>query len=103
MYELAGRFLLPDVYVHYILPRLRGDPDVVQFGTDTPMRVAVLEVRYSIPYHVPGPDSNPTLHCAELHDTTLHCSRPAAGRSCGWLTLILTLKLSLNMSLTPRI
>jgi hypothetical protein len=43
VYELVGRFMLPDTYIHYILPRLRGDRDIVQFGTDTHTRVTVLE------------------------------------------------------------
>ncbi len=42
-YELVGRFMLPEVYVHYILPRLTGDPSVVQFGVDVSTRVTVLE------------------------------------------------------------
>lgn len=43
VYELVGRFMLPDTYIHYILPRLRGDRDIVQFGADTHTRVTVLE------------------------------------------------------------
>lgn len=33
----------PDTYIHFILPRLRGDPTVTQFGMDTPTRLNVLE------------------------------------------------------------
>lgn len=44
VFELVGRYTFPEVYVHYILPRLRGDSDVVQFGTDAPMRVAVMQL-----------------------------------------------------------
>ncbi len=43
VFELVGRYMLPDIYIYYILPRLRGDPDVVQFGIDTVTRVNVLE------------------------------------------------------------
>jgi len=42
-YELVGRYVLPEVYVHYIIPRLNGDAKVVQFGVDTATRVTVLE------------------------------------------------------------
>ena len=42
--ELCGRYLSPDVYVHFILPRLVGDPSVVQFATDAACRIAVMEV-----------------------------------------------------------
>ena len=43
----------PEAYLHYILPRLRGDPEVVAFGTDTATRVTVMEVlqvRIDTPY-----------------------------------------------------
>ena len=30
----------PEAYLHYILPRLRGDPEVVAFGTDTAFFIA---------------------------------------------------------------
>ena len=43
VYELVGRYVLPDTYIHYILPRLNGDPTVVQFGVDVPTRVSVIE------------------------------------------------------------
>lgn len=43
VYELVGRYVLPDTYIHYILPRLNGDPTVVQFGVDVPTRVSVME------------------------------------------------------------
>lgn len=43
LFELFGRYMAPEVYVYYILPRLRGDPDVVQFGVDSETRVCVLE------------------------------------------------------------
>jgi len=43
VYELAGRYMLPEVYVHYVLPRLNGDPAVVQFGIDASTRATVLE------------------------------------------------------------
>jgi len=42
-YELCGRFIMPETYVHYILPRLSGDAKVVQFGVDTASRVTVME------------------------------------------------------------
>ena len=35
--------MLPDVYVHYILPRIRGDSEVSQIGVDTASRSCVLE------------------------------------------------------------
>jgi hypothetical protein len=42
--ELMGRYIHPDVYLHYLLPRLRGDLDVVGgMGTDVKMRVIVME------------------------------------------------------------
>ena len=31
-YELVGRYVAPDVYLRWILPRLSGDPSVAQFG-----------------------------------------------------------------------
>ena len=43
LYELLGRYISPEVYIYYVLPRLRGDVDVVQFGVDTPTRVVVIE------------------------------------------------------------
>ena len=43
LYELLGRYISPEVYVYYVLPRLRGDVDVVQFGVDTATRVVVIE------------------------------------------------------------
>lgn len=41
--ELCGRYVVPDTYVHYILPRLRGDADVVQFGVDSLTRCCVMD------------------------------------------------------------
>ncbi len=41
-YELLGRYLLPEIYLYYILPRLRGDPDVVAFGMDNETRITVM-------------------------------------------------------------
>lgn len=32
LFELLGRYLLPDIYIFFILPRLRGDVDVTQAG-----------------------------------------------------------------------
>ena len=43
VYELYGRYTLPDTYIHYILPRLRGDPHVTAFGPDSNTRITVLE------------------------------------------------------------
>lgn len=43
VYELVGRYVLPDTYIHYILPRLVGDSAVTQFGIDTTTRVSVME------------------------------------------------------------
>lgn len=43
VFELVGRYMHPEVYLHYILPRLRGDNDVVQFGVDAKTRVVVME------------------------------------------------------------
>lgn len=43
VYELLGRYMSPEVYIHYIMPRLRGDPDVIAFGTDNLFRTTVLE------------------------------------------------------------
>lgn len=43
VYELVGRYLLPETYVHYILPRLVGDAAVTQFGVDAATRISVME------------------------------------------------------------
>lgn len=43
LFELVGRYILPEVYIYYILPRLRGDADVVAFGVDVPTRIVVME------------------------------------------------------------
>lgn len=42
--ELFGRYVVPEVSVFYILPRLRGDVEVVQFGVDSETRIAVMEM-----------------------------------------------------------
>jgi hypothetical protein len=42
--ELTGRYTAPDSYVHFILPRLKGDPDVAQFGVDSATRCNVMDV-----------------------------------------------------------
>jgi hypothetical protein len=44
LFELFGRYLLPETYVHFIIPRLRGDRDVVQFGIDAQTRESVLQL-----------------------------------------------------------
>ena len=44
VYELAGRYTAPDSYIHYILPRLRGDLEVTQFGMDATSRCCVIDV-----------------------------------------------------------
>jgi len=43
LFELLGRYILPEVYVYYILPRLRGDAEVVAFGVDATTRIVVME------------------------------------------------------------
>ena len=43
VFEMAGRFTPVEVYSRYVLPRLRGDPDVVPFGVDSATREAALE------------------------------------------------------------
>lgn len=43
VYELVGRYMIPEVYIHYILPRLRGDASVVTFSPDAATRGTVLE------------------------------------------------------------
>lgn len=43
MCELCGRYIVPEAYVHYILPRLRGDAEVVQFGVDSVTRCCVMD------------------------------------------------------------
>ena len=43
LFELLGRYIQPEVYIYYILPRLRGDKEVVAFGVDTATRVVVLD------------------------------------------------------------
>jgi hypothetical protein len=42
--ELSGRYTAPESYVHYILPRLRCDVDVAQFGVDSATRCCVMTV-----------------------------------------------------------
>ncbi len=42
VYELLGRYLLPELYLYYILPRLRNDPDVVAFEMDNESRLTVM-------------------------------------------------------------
>jgi hypothetical protein len=44
VFELAGRYTAPDSYVHYILPRLRGDVEVTQFNMDAASRCCVIDV-----------------------------------------------------------
>lgn len=43
VYEILGRYIVPELSVYYILPRLRGDPDIVQFGVDSETRITVME------------------------------------------------------------
>lgn len=43
VYELFGRYTAPEIYIHYIVPRLKGDVDVVQYGADTQMRTIIIE------------------------------------------------------------
>jgi len=43
VFELMGRYLLPETYIHYILPRLLGDAAVTQFGVDAATRISVME------------------------------------------------------------
>ena len=57
-YEMVGRFTPVEVYLRYVLPRLRGDPDVVPFGVDNGTREAALSflcalVRGSKPSQLP--------------------------------------------------
>ena len=40
--ELLGRYILPEVYVYYLLPRLRGDPDVQPLGIDADQKITIL-------------------------------------------------------------
>lgn len=42
VYELFGRYILPEIYIYYILPRLRGDEDIIQFGIDNETRIIVI-------------------------------------------------------------
>ena len=43
IYYNIGRYVSPDAYIHYILPRLRGDKEVTSFGADTDIRITVME------------------------------------------------------------
>lgn len=61
--ELLGRFMSPDIYIHFILPRLMGDVEVVQFGVDASTRISVLEMLQQLvigtkpsqlPQHIPA-------------------------------------------------
>jgi hypothetical protein len=43
VFELLGRYLLPELYVFYLLPRLRGDnPELYSSGLDSEMKITVL-------------------------------------------------------------
>eukprot|EP01041_Mallomonas_annulata_P011277 gene11277-23590_t len=42
--ELTGRYMIPDTFIHYILPRLRGDIDILQYNADAKYRICVLEI-----------------------------------------------------------
>ena len=42
--EVMGRYTLPETYIHYILPRLRGDVDISQYGADVNMRISILQL-----------------------------------------------------------
>jgi hypothetical protein len=43
VFELLGRYLLPELYVFYILPRLRGDnPELYSLGLDSEMKITIL-------------------------------------------------------------
>mmetsp|Transcript_32943 Transcript_32943/g.33555 ORF Transcript_32943/g.33555 Transcript_32943/m.33555 type:complete len:1209 (+) Transcript_32943:51-3677(+) len=47
--ELTGRYIVPETFIHYILPRLRGDTDILQFSADSKYRVAIMEMmRYML-------------------------------------------------------
>jgi len=41
VFELLGRYLLPDIYVFYLLPRLRGEVDISQAG-DTEWKICIM-------------------------------------------------------------
>jgi len=43
VFELMGRYILPETCIHFILPRLTGDPSVTQFGVDSSTRISVME------------------------------------------------------------
>ena len=60
--ELLGRYTAPDIFLHYLLPRVRGDHSIAQYGADSSMRIAVMQVLRSmisgvssllIPQHFP--------------------------------------------------
>jgi hypothetical protein len=41
--ELLGRYILPEVYIYYLLPRLRGEPDLgVSYGSDSDMKATLM-------------------------------------------------------------
>jgi hypothetical protein len=43
VFELLGRYLLPELYVFYLLPRLRGDnPELYSSGLDSEMKITIL-------------------------------------------------------------
>jgi hypothetical protein len=44
VFEIIGRFTHPDVYCHFFLSRLRGDPGVTVFGIDNDTRSSVLQL-----------------------------------------------------------
>ncbi len=43
VFELFGRYVAPETYIYYVLPRLLGDPSVVQFGVDAQTRITVVQ------------------------------------------------------------
>lgn len=65
--EIVGRYTDPSTYIHYVLPRLRGDVEVSQFGADVSMRISILQLLSAL---LSG--SRPTVlaeHFTELVDT----------------------------------
>lgn len=64
--ELIGRFTLPETYIHYVLPRLKGDLDVLQYGSDVNMRISILQMLSAL---LSGSRANMiAVHFSELID-----------------------------------
>lgn len=44
IFELSGRYIAPETYLHYLLPRVRGDVEVYTMGIDNHVRNTIMEI-----------------------------------------------------------